>query len=186
MSSRKAANHRVAGPAQRGNGQQQIRLVRDPVPEGAGATALILGGGHGVLAIGLRFTDAVAPPDLTTGPVLPGSPKDTDFDLVSTAQDASRPCTGPPVRPRPWTNKKPRGGSPPGGLEFEGCRSGGLGRLDLADVGRSGNRDPARLHGLRNFADQLNLQQAVIKRRALNLDIIGQVELALERPRRDA
>jgi hypothetical protein len=65
--------------------------------------------------------------------------------------------------------------------------SGGLG-LDLADVGRgrAGDRDPARLHRLRDFADQLDLQQSVVKRRALDLDIVGQIELTLERPRRDA
>src|SRR5205823_5131780 len=105
----KAADHGVARPAQRGNGQQQIRLVRDPVPAGAGARALMLGGRHGVLAIGPRFTDAVARPDLTTGPVLPGSLKDTDFDLVSTAQDASRPCAwaSSSASPRTHKTKKP-------------------------------------------------------------------------------
>src|SRR6266436_3840074 len=66
-------------------------------------------------------------------------------------------------------------------------RSGRLG-LDLLDVGcrRTVDRDPARLHRLRNFADQFDLQQAIVKRRALDLDIVGQVELTLERPRRDA
>src|SRR3954452_8978056 len=117
---------------------------------------------------------------------MPGSLKDTDFDLVSTPQDASRPCAMAFGRRYPGQTKSPAAGVRRGGLKCEGCRSGGLGRLDLSDVWRSGNRDPARLHCLRNLADQFNLQQAVIKRRALDLDIIGQVELALERPGRDA
>src|SRR5258707_11748655 len=67
------------------------------------------------------------------------------------------------------------------------CRSGDLG-LDLADVGRglTGDRDTARLPRLRDFADQFDLQQTVVKRSALDLDMIGQVEPTLERPRRDA
>jgi hypothetical protein len=47
--------------------------------------------------------------------------------------------------------------------------------------GRSIDRDPARLHGLRNFASQFNAEQAIFKRRVFDLDIIGQVELTLER-----
>ena len=56
--------------------------------------------------------------------------------------------------------------------------------VDLPDVrrGRTFNRNPARLHGLRDFADQFDLQQAVVKGRALNLDVVRQTELPLERP----
>ena len=40
--------------------------------------------------------------------------------------------------------------------------------------------DPPRLHGFWDFPDQLDLEQAVVKGRILNLDVVGQVELPLE------
>ena len=45
--------------------------------------------------------------------------------------------------------------------------------------------DPSRLHGLRDFPDQLDLQQAVVERSILDQDVVGQVELPLEVPGRD-
>jgi hypothetical protein len=45
--------------------------------------------------------------------------------------------------------------------------------------------DPPRLHGLRDFADQFDLEQAVVKGRVLDLDVVCQVELALEVTGRD-
>lgn len=54
--------------------------------------------------------------------------------------------------------------------------------VELMDIrrGRSIDRDLARLHGLWNFASQFDAEQAIFKRRVLDLDIIGQVELTLE------
>jgi hypothetical protein len=49
-----------------------------------------------------------------------------------------------------------------------------------------GDGNPPRLHGLRDFADQFDLQQAVVEGRALDLDVVRQAELALEGPRRNA
>ena len=46
--------------------------------------------------------------------------------------------------------------------------------------------DPPRLHGLGNFPDQFDLEQAVVEGRVLDLDVVGQVELPLERAGRDA
>src|SRR6188472_3225539 len=59
--------------------------------------------------------------------------------------------------------------------------------VDLPDVrsGRAVDRNPARLHGLRDLAHQFNLQQAVVERGSLDLDIVRQIELPLEMPGRD-
>src|ERR1700730_5849251 len=67
-------------------------------------------------------------------------------------------------------------------------RSGRLAVLDLlVVVAIAGvDRNPARLHGLRQLAHQLDLQEPVFKRRACHLDIVGEVELAPERTSRDA
>src|SRR6266849_5141760 len=67
-------------------------------------------------------------------------------------------------------------------------RSGRLAMLDLlVVVAIAGvDRNPARLHGLRQLAHQLDLQEPVFKRRACHLDIVGEVELAPERTSRDA
>src|SRR5580693_9318654 len=64
--------------------------------------------------------------------------------------------------------------------------SSGRPGFDFADAGRrrTVDRDPARLHRFRDFADQFDLKQPVVERGALDLNIVGQVELALERPRR--
>jgi hypothetical protein len=45
---------------------------------------------------------------------------------------------------------------------------------------------PPWLHSLGDFPDQLDLEQAVVERRALHLNIVGQAELPLEMPGRDA
>ena len=66
-------------------------------------------------------------------------------------------------------------------------RSGGLG-LDLGDVarGRAADRDAARLHRLGDLPPQVYDEQAVLEAGALDLDVIGKGELALEVARRDA
>jgi hypothetical protein len=66
-------------------------------------------------------------------------------------------------------------------------RSGRL-AVDLPDVrrGRTVDRNPARLHGLGDLARQFDLQQAVVERGSLDLDIVRQIELALEGPRRNS
>jgi hypothetical protein len=46
--------------------------------------------------------------------------------------------------------------------------------------------DPPRLHRLRNLSRELNLEQAVLKRRSLDLNMIFEVELPFERARRNA
>jgi hypothetical protein len=48
---------------------------------------------------------------------------------------------------------------------------------------RDGN--PTRLHGLRQLADQFDPEQAVVERRSLDLNVVRQIELPLERPRRN-
>ena len=59
--------------------------------------------------------------------------------------------------------------------------------VDLADIrsGRTRDGNPTRLHGLRQLAYQFDPEQAVVKRRSLDLDVVRQIKLALERPRRN-
>src|SRR5947207_4271196 len=66
-------------------------------------------------------------------------------------------------------------------------RSGRL-AVDLPDVGsgRACDRDTTRLHGLREFAHQFDLQQAVVERGSPDLDIVREIELPLEGPRRNS
>src|SRR5215204_2806793 len=65
-------------------------------------------------------------------------------------------------------------------------RSGCLLLLDLLVVVAGVDLDPARLHGFRHLAHEVDLQQSAVERGALHLDVVGQVELAPERTRRDA
>ena len=48
------------------------------------------------------------------------------------------------------------------------------------------DRDLARLLGLGDFAHEIDVQQSVLEARALDLDMVGELEDALERARRDA
>src|SRR3954463_11852088 len=68
------------------------------------------------------------------------------------------------------------------------ARSGNRFAVDLPDVrsGRARDSNPAWLHRLGDFAYQFDLQQAIVKRRSLDLDIVRQIELPLERPRRNS
>src|SRR5262249_43776506 len=62
-----------------------------------------------------------------------------------------------------------------------------LGRLRVDHLGLAiADRDLARLHRLRNLADEVDMEEAVLKRRALDLDVLGELKDALERARRDA
>jgi hypothetical protein len=55
--------------------------------------------------------------------------------------------------------------------------------LDIR-CGQIVDRDPARLHGVRNLSNQLDLEQAVVEPCSLDPDVGGRNELPLERPRR--
>jgi hypothetical protein len=44
----------------------------------------------------------------------------------------------------------------------------------------------ARLHGFRNLAHEIDLEQAVLERSCLNLDMVGKAEVPLEAARGDA
>jgi hypothetical protein len=45
--------------------------------------------------------------------------------------------------------------------------------------------DTAGLHGFGDFANHADLEQTVFEGRSGNLDMVGQIELAAERPRRN-
>ena len=61
----------------------------------------------------------------------------------------------------------------------------GLDLMDVVGGRRAVDCDPPLLHGLGDFPDQLDLEQAVVEGRALHLDVVGQAELPLEVPGRD-
>jgi len=65
-------------------------------------------------------------------------------------------------------------------------RSGRRG-LELVHVGlrRPVDGDSPWLHGFGNLPDQFDLQKTIVEGRVLDLDVVGQVELAFEVPRRD-
>src|SRR3954454_23722546 len=65
--------------------------------------------------------------------------------------------------------------------------SGGFAFELMHVAGRRGiDGNSPRLHGFRDFPDQFDLEQAVLERGAVHLNIIGQVKLPLERPRGNA
>src|SRR4029079_10919528 len=53
--------------------------------------------------------------------------------------------------------------------------------MDIAAI----DGDLPRLHGLGNLSNQFDLQQPIVERCVLDLDVVGQVELPLEVPGRD-
>src|SRR5882757_10736993 len=67
-------------------------------------------------------------------------------------------------------------------------RSDGLRRFGLDHLGLLTIPDPdlARLLRLGNLAHEIDVQESVLQRRALDLDVVGKLEDALERARRDA
>ena len=60
--------------------------------------------------------------------------------------------------------------------------------FDLMHVGRGSaiDGDPPRLHGFRDFPQQIDAQKAVIERCAFHLHVIGKAELAFELPGRNS
>src|SRR6266481_4328859 len=62
---------------------------------------------------------------------------------------------------------------------------GRLGVDDLTDRGR-GDADGTRLHGFRDVAHQVDMQEAMLQFCSLHLDEVRKPEYALERPCRDA
>src|ERR1051326_5438591 len=65
--------------------------------------------------------------------------------------------------------------------------SGSLGGLGVDDLGRAvADRNLARLQRLGDLADEIDVKQAILEARALDLDVVGELEAALERPRGNA
>src|SRR5215470_13557323 len=58
----------------------------------------------------------------------------------------------------------------------------GVDHLRLA----AADRNAARLHRLGDLADEVDVQETVLERRRADLDMVGELEHALERTRRDA
>ena len=51
--------------------------------------------------------------------------------------------------------------------------------------GCTGDGDPPRLHGLRNFTHKFDVKQAIFEGSPFDLNMVGQIELPLERAERD-
>src|SRR5207245_3678797 len=87
----------------------------------------------------------------------------------------------------PTTTSEPQNESAPEnrGAPFDrtdGLRSLGFDHLRLAIA----DRDLARLLRLGNLAHEIDVQESVLEGRTLDLDIVGKLEDAFERTRRDA
>src|SRR5207344_389326 len=61
-----------------------------------------------------------------------------------------------------------------------------LGRLDLQELAGTYDRDRPRLHRLWNFAHEVDVEEPVLQARALDLDMVSELETTLEGPRGDA
>src|SRR5690606_30839 len=94
------------------------------------------------------------------------------------------PSAGSPERSPPRARGPARAPAwRPTCLRIEPRRSGRelLRRLQRgAPRGRTLDLDPARLHGLGQFAQQLDMQQAVLQPRAGHGDVVGELEHPLE------
>src|ERR1700756_384998 len=76
----------------------------------------------------------------------------------------------------------PKARGAPFRIEWARLRGLGLEHLGLAVA----DRNPARLLGLRNLANEIDVQETVLERGALYLDVIGKLEHALEGAGRNA
>ncbi|OIQ66071.1 hypothetical protein GALL_523640 [mine drainage metagenome] len=134
MAGGEATDDGIAGPAQRGDREQQIRLIGEPAAWRSGIGGLI-GNRHAAAVLGLVH-DAAARPGVRhpAGIFLPGCFTDTDFHDGSMAKDASRPCAGPA---NPRARRKRTQGT-----------SGGGARTHGAAVRRSGGSAPAGSTGI--------------------------------------
>src|ERR1700730_6723550 len=75
-------------------------------------------------------------------------------------------------------------GAPP---NFKSKNSGSdLGRLDLQKLAGARDRDRPGLHRLRNLAHEVDAQEPVLQARALDCDMVGELEATLEGPRGNA
>lgn len=108
------------------------------------------------------------------------------------ACDGRKRGTGQRLGPSPFPQGSPPKSAAPETPQPPADWSGGLLLLDVL-VGRvrgglapRSNGDPARLHGLRHLAHQVDLQDAILEPCIFDVDMIGQIELAAERPSRDA
>jgi hypothetical protein len=61
----------------------------------------------------------------------------------------------------------------------------GLGRLDLQELTGARDRDRPGLHRLRDLAREVDVQEPVLQARALDLHIVGELEITLEVSRGD-
>src|SRR5206468_6380819 len=83
----------IAGPAQRRDGEQQVRLIGDPVVAGlVGARGLASGGHLVVMAPAWRAPKPSA--RRCPGRSKPGTFKNTETRRISMARGASAPCAG--------------------------------------------------------------------------------------------
>src|SRR5207244_4802908 len=95
----------------------------------------------------------------------------------------AQPSVAPFQRSYVARRSRPKGKRPSirGAPKIQPARVSGsdLGRLDLQELAGTRDRDRPRLHGLRNLAHEVDMQEPVLQARSLDLDIIGQLEATL-------
>src|SRR5437763_15113432 len=91
------------------------------------------------------------------------------------------PPRGPTTTNNTINESAPETGALPS-IEPKGLRSLGFDHLRLAVA----DRDLARLLRLGNLTHEIDVQESVLEARAPHLDVVGELEDALERARRDA
>ena len=86
------------------------------------------------------------------------------------------------------TRKRPgiRGASRTHYTQLVRISGGDLGRFDLQQLAGARDGDRPRFHRLRNLAHEIDVQESVLHDRALDLDMLGELEAALEAPRGNA
>src|SRR5262249_1621101 len=104
-------------------------------------------------------------------------PKTGTHPASSAGQAFSGSCSG-------TKRKRPGNRGAPTSRSLMICRSGRL--LGVEYLGRAVDRHAPRLHGLGDLAHEVDVEQPILEGSALDLDVVGELEAALESPRSDA
>src|SRR6266571_4262808 len=110
-----------------------------------------------------------------------GCPGRDGFRAAESAEPKAKPigcgASNPSYKKKLKKERPATRGAPKNSAE-SALRGSGLGVDDLRRAGT--DRDLARLHGLGNLADEIDVKQSVLQARALDLDVVGELEAALE------
>src|SRR3989441_11927670 len=100
--------------------------------------------------------------------------------MANDAQDRTRGYAWrtPPHSCRSYSAHKRKRPGIRGAPKIQPVRASGgdLGRLDLQKLTGACDRDRPRLHRLRNLAHEVDVEEPVLQARALDLNIVGELE----------